>query len=153
MNAIPPAEEGGETTYKRINMPMYKIWEQMEALVDKGLAKSIGISNFNVQLTWDMLSYCRIKPVCNEIELNPVCVQEQLVKYLKDNGIEPIAYCPVAKGHDTSRLPDLTETEEVKTLMAKYGKSGMQILLNWGLQRGHILIPKSNTPSRIKENI
>ena len=74
LNAVPPTEEGGQTTWKRINMPMYKVWAQMEALVDKGLVKSIGISNFNVQLTWDMLSYCRIKPVVNEVELNPICV-------------------------------------------------------------------------------
>jgi len=52
---------------------MYKIWAQMEALVDKGLVKSIGVSNFNVQSLWDMLSYARIKPACNEVELHPLC--------------------------------------------------------------------------------
>jgi len=65
--------EGQEPTYERINIPMYKIWSQMEALVDKGLVKSIGVSNFNVQALWDMLSYARIKPVCNEVELHPLC--------------------------------------------------------------------------------
>lgn len=46
----------------------------METLVDKGLTKSIGVSNFNVQMLWDMLSYARIKPVVNEVELHPLNV-------------------------------------------------------------------------------
>jgi diketogulonate reductase-like aldo/keto reductase len=46
----------------------------MESLVDKGLVKSIGVSNFSVQLIWDMLSYARIPPTCNEIELHPMNV-------------------------------------------------------------------------------
>lgn len=53
---------------------MHKIWEQMEALVDKGLVKSIGVSNFSVQILWDMLSYAKIKPVVNEVELHPLNV-------------------------------------------------------------------------------
>ena len=59
----------------------------MEALVDKGLVKSIGISNFNVQLTWDMLTYARIPPVVNQVELHPLCPQPKLLKFLKDNNI------------------------------------------------------------------
>ena len=62
-----------EGCLKPVKIPMYKIWAQMEALVDEGIVKSIGVSNFNVQLLWDMLSYCRIQPVCNEIELHPLC--------------------------------------------------------------------------------
>lgn len=72
---------------------------------------------------------------------------------MKAEGIVPIAYCPVARGADTRKCPDLSESPTVKTLMAKYGKTGAQILLNWGLQRGHILIPKSNNSGRVKENI
>jgi len=63
----------GDGKFERIKMPMYKVWAQMEALVDKGLVKSIGVSNFNVQLIWDMLSYARIPPAVNEVELHPLC--------------------------------------------------------------------------------
>lgn len=90
---------------------MYKIWAQMEALVDKGLVKSIGVSNFNVQLLWDMLSYARIKPACNEVELHPLCVQDKLVNFMKQNNIKPIAYCPIARGADTRKCPNIGETE------------------------------------------
>jgi len=55
----------------------------MEALVDQGLVKSIGVSNFNVQMLWDMLSYSRIKPVINEVELHPLNAQLKLVKFMK----------------------------------------------------------------------
>ena len=52
-------------------VPMHVLWPRMEALVDKGLAKGIGVSNFNVQLLADMLTYCTIKPCCNQIQIFP----------------------------------------------------------------------------------
>lgn len=96
----------------------------MESLVDKGLVKSIGTSNFNVQLLWDMLSYARIPPVCNEVELHPLNAQLKLVKFLKDNDIQPIAYCPIARGLDSSRCPNIVEHEIVKVCSVKYEKTG-----------------------------
>ena len=143
----------GDGKYERIKIPMYKIWAQMEALVDKGLVKSIGVSNFNVQLMWDMLSYARIPPACNEVELHPLCSQPKLLKFMKDHQIVPIAYCPIGRGADTSRCPNIFEHPAVVACMAKHGKTGAQILLNWGLLRGCVVIPKSNSIERIKENI
>ena len=61
-----------------------------------------------------------------------------------------MAFRPLAHGADTSRIPDVSETEIVKSLIAKYGKTGPQIMLNWALQRGHIVIPKSNSLERIE---
>ena len=76
-------EDGEDAQPERINLPMHKIWAQMEALVEKGLVKNIGVSNFSIQVTWDMLSYANIKPVINEIEIHPLNTNEKLVKYLK----------------------------------------------------------------------
>lgn len=53
--------------------PLHKLWPELEALVDEGLTKSIGLSNFNVQLIADLLCYSRIRPVCNQVELHPLC--------------------------------------------------------------------------------
>ena len=150
---VKSADEEGGPQYEKIKIPMHKIWAQMEALVDKGLVRSIGISNFNLQLTWDLLNYARIRPACNEVELHPLNVQDNLVKFMKAENIVPIGYCPIARGADTRKCPDLSESPTVKALMEKHGKTGAQVLLNWGLQRGHIMIPKSNNPVRIKENI
>lgn len=52
---------------------MHKLWAQLENLVKKGLCKSIGVSNFNIQLLADMLTYCEIKPAVNQIQLYPEC--------------------------------------------------------------------------------
>ena len=140
-----------------VKIPMHKIWAQMESLVDKGLVKSIGLSNFNVQSTWDILTYCRIKPVCSEIELHPYNVQDNLVRFLKEYDIHPIGYCPIAKGIETTKYvvssPNIFEHETVKAIAANHKKTGAQVLLKWGVQRGHIIIPKTNSVERMKENI
>jgi len=72
----PMAIAGDGENMKGVNagIPMHKIWPQMEALVEKGLVKSIGVSNFNVQSLWDLLAYAKIPPVVNEVELHPACV-------------------------------------------------------------------------------
>lgn len=71
------------------------------------------------------------------------------MKYLHSEKIAPIAYCPIARGADTAKCPDICETAIVKELSAKYGKTGPQILINWGLMRNTIVIPKSNNPDRV----
>lgn len=76
-----------------------------------------------------------------------------MIKFLKQNNIRPIAYCPIARGADTSKCPNILTHETILKQMAKYEKTGAQILLNWGVQRGHIVIPKSNSLERLKENI
>jgi diketogulonate reductase-like aldo/keto reductase len=55
----------------------------MENLVDKGLAKSIGLSNFNMQLISDMLTYARIRPFCNQMQIYPECAQVEMVNWLR----------------------------------------------------------------------
>jgi len=64
-------------------IPVHVLWPKLEALVDAGLVKSLGVSNFNLQMMADLLCYCRIKPVVNEIELNPTNTQESLVSFMK----------------------------------------------------------------------
>ena len=153
-----PAVKG--EPFKNIKMPMYKVWAQMESLVEKGLVKSIGVSNFNVQLLWDMLSYAKIPPVANEVELHPLCQQPKLVKFCIDHDIAPIAYCPIGKAAGTSPGSTgayagigLLEHPTIVKLAAKHNKTGAQIMLNWGVQRNCVVIPKSNSAGRLQENI
>ena len=65
-------------------VPVHVLWQKLEAMVDAGLTKSIGVSNFNLQMLADLLCYCRIKPVANEIELNPTCTQPELVRFMQE---------------------------------------------------------------------
>ena len=64
-------------------VPIHQLYAKLEQLVDMGLTKSIGVSNFNLQLMADLLCYCRHKPVVNEIELNPTLIQSELLRFLK----------------------------------------------------------------------
>ena len=75
--------------------PMHKVWAGMEALVKKGLTKSIGVSNCTVPQLIDLLAYAEIKPVTNQIELHPYLVQEDLVKLHQMFDITVTAYAPL----------------------------------------------------------
>ena len=72
VRTLPENDKDGNPVYEKIKIPVHKIWPQMEALVDLGLAKSIGVSNFGVQSLWDLTSYARIPPAVNEIEIHPL---------------------------------------------------------------------------------
>lgn len=108
--------------YQKLKIPVHKQWEEMEKLVEKGLTKGIGVSNFNVQLLNDLLSYAKIPPATNEIELHPLCTQENLVQFCLAENVMPIAYCPLARGED-KRIANPLEMEAVKNAAEKYGKT------------------------------
>jgi len=140
-------------TFKR--PPMYIIWRQMEDLVRAGKCKSIGVSNFNVQSIVDLLTYAEIKPVCNEIEVHPYLTQEDLIGFCKKNNIEIVAYCPLGRnilGNPETGAKTLFEEPVIQELSAKYNKAPSQIILNWHLSRGYVVIPKTGTLSRLREN-
>lgn len=137
---------------KIIRVPLSQTWAQLEGLVEKGLIKSIGVSNFNFQLLNDLLSYAKIKPVCNQIELHPFLSQHDFVEWLKDNDIVPVAYTPLAKGlGDGKELVPLTEPVIIK-IAEKHKRPVGQIVLAWHLARGHVVIPKSAKYERAVEN-
>ena len=138
---------------KILKLPMHVQWKQMEDCVKMGLTKSIGVSNFNFQLLNDLLCYAEIKPVCNQIELNPYLTQFNLVEWLKKEHIVPVAYSPLGRPSE-DRKKDATPIFDstVLFLANKYSLTPAQVLLNWGLVRGHSVIPKTANFLRAKEN-
>ena len=136
---------------------MHKVWAEMERCVDLGLIKSIGVSNVTVPLLLDMLAYCRIKPVMNQIELHPYFPQLDLVNFHAKLGIAVTAYSPLGasgfggKG-EALRALNLFSEPVLKEIADKHGKTPAQIVLNWHLQRGHVLIPKTTKLERLAEN-
>lgn len=119
-------------------------WEAMIPLVDRGLARSIGVSNFMVHHL-EELRPVNETPAVNQIELSPFLQQEEVVGYCREHRIQSEAYSPLTQGR---RLDDPV----IGRIAAKYGKTPAQVLLRWSLQRGFIAIPKSARPARIREN-
>jgi diketogulonate reductase-like aldo/keto reductase len=125
--------------------------------VDLGLARSIGVSNFNVQSLWDLTSYARIPPCVNEVEIHPLYNQEGLVRYCLDHHILPLAYSSLARASNTIKkkgTANVLETELIQTLAAKYARLPTQVVLNWAVVgRGYAVIPKSATFDRQRDNL
>lgn len=126
-------------------------WEAMEDLVKKGLVKSIGISNFTVMMIVDLLTYAKIKPVVNQIEVHPYNSQVELINFCHSQKIAITAYSPLG-GQPQPGGIHLLDEDIIKKLAKKYNKSPSQIVLNWGVNRNTIVIPKSTHPDRILEN-
>lgn len=144
---------------KIIKTPMHVLWKNMEDLVKKGLTKSIGVSNYNIQSLINLLSFCEIKPVVNQVEFHPYFHQQKLAEFCKRNEIILMAYNSLCKGVYTKkdqhldRNLNLLEEKVVKELSEKYKKSPGQIVLNWAIYQNVAVIPASGKPDRIQENI
>ncbi|CAO3692272.1 unnamed protein product [Rhizopus stolonifer] len=125
-------------------------WRAMEELVEEGLVKAIGISNYNIEKTKKILSIAKIKPAMNQIELHPGLQQTELVKFSQDNGIAITAYSPL--GNNVYGEERIVDDPIILGVSKKLNKSPAQVCIAFAAQRGVIVIPKSVTPSRITEN-
>ncbi|XP_072295186.1 aldo-keto reductase family 1 member A1-B [Eucyclogobius newberryi] len=150
---FPRAEDGAliydDTDYK-------ETWAAMEKLVEKGLVRAIGLSNFNSRQMDDIRAVATILPAVLQVEAHPYLAQEQLLAHCQERGVVMTAYSPLGSADRAWKQPDepvLLQEPVINTLALKYHKSPAQILLRWQTQRGVVVIPKSVTESRIQENI
>jgi methylglyoxal/glyoxal reductase len=122
-------------------------WMAMEELLEEGKVRAIGVSNYMVHHLEELLSYARIPPAVNQIELSPYIYEERraVVEFCRAHGIAVQAYSPLTKGQKL-RDPKLV------AVAGRYGRTTAQILIRWCLQKGFIVLPKSNRPERILEN-
>ncbi|HUR04145.1 MAG TPA: aldo/keto reductase [Nonomuraea sp.] len=121
-------------------------WRSLEKIYRQGRAKAIGVSNFTVETLTRVIDETDITPSINQIELHPYFQQRQLREFHEANGILTEAWSPLGQGQGLLGDPALAVLSE------KYGKTPAQIVLRWHLQLGNVVIPKSVTPARIKEN-
>ena len=140
------------------SVPIRETWQAMEELVDSGLVRSIGISNFGVSLVRDLLSQCRIRPSVLQVESHPYLVQPKLIRFCKESSIAVTAFSPLGA---PSYVPIGMATESdsvlndavVKRIASAHNRTVAQVVLRWGVQRGTAVIPKTSKIERLRENI
>ncbi|KAK0125892.1 hypothetical protein ONS95_007517 [Cadophora gregata] len=133
-----------------IDVPIIDTWRAMEALVKKGKAWSIGVSNFTQAKMESLLKSANIPPAVNQIEAHAYLQQPKLLQWMKDNNIVAAAYSPL--GNNIYNLPRAVDDPTVISLAKELGKEPAQLLISWAVQRGTVVLPKSVTASRIKDN-
>ncbi|KAH7120454.1 aldehyde reductase [Dactylonectria macrodidyma] len=143
---IDPSDEGVHV----IDVPIEETWRALEALVRKGKIRSIGVSNFTKEKVEEIFKFAEIKPVVNQIEAHPYLQQPGLLEWSKQNNVLITAYSP--SGNNIYGLPKAIDDAEVIAIAKELGKQPAQILIQWAVQRGTVVLPKSVTPSRIAEN-
>ncbi|AHG19576.1 2,5-diketo-D-gluconic acid reductase [Chania multitudinisentens RB-25] len=122
-------------------------WRGLIKLREQGLAKSIGVCNFHTPHLQRLLDETNTAPVINQIELHPMLQQRQLRAWNATHQIATESWSPLAQGGE-----GVFDQAIIKRLAEKYGKTPAQIVVRWHLDSGLIVIPKSVTPARIREN-
>ncbi len=120
-------------------------WRTLEGFHKDGRAKSIGVSNFQVEHLERLARETETVPAVNQIEVHPYFTNDAVRRYGQEHGIATEAWSPIAQGEV---LDDATITQ----IAEKVGKTPAQVVLRWHVQRGDVVFPKSSTPSRIEEN-
>ncbi|KAF9449814.1 D-xylose reductase [Macrolepiota fuliginosa MF-IS2] len=153
-------EDGVDQGVVPINVPIQETWQGLESLVEKKLVRSIGVSNFQGALLMDVLRYAKVPVSALQIEHHPYLVQPNLVSLAKQEGIAVTAYSSFGPQsfveldwEKAKSLKPLFEHSLIVELAKKYGKTPAQVLLRWATQRGLAVIPKSNSPSRLAQNL
>jgi 2,5-diketo-D-gluconate reductase A len=123
-------------------------WRALEKLYADGKVKAIGVSNFTIEYLEHLMGESTITPAVNQIELHPHLSQLELQEYCKQHGVAVESYSPL--GGTGGHLLDEPVLSEIGD---RHHKSPAQIVIRWHLQNGLIVIPKSVTPERIKQNI
>ncbi|NEO26687.1 MAG: aldo/keto reductase [Kamptonema sp. SIO4C4] len=140
------------------DLPPEKTWAGMETLVDKGLCRHIGVSNFSQTKLQPLLKSARLKPEMNQIELHPYLQQSDLVQFCQQNGVHVTAYSPLGSpdrpaGIKAEDEPILLEEPAIHAIAARHNATPAQVLISWAIHRNTAVIPKSVTPSRIEQNL
>ncbi|KAI8983015.1 NADP-dependent oxidoreductase domain-containing protein [Pilobolus umbonatus] len=141
-----PKDENGKIA-RDDSVDFVETYSAMEKLVYAGLARAIGVSNFNIPNLQKLLNHCEILPAVNQVEIHPYFSQNELIDFCTQHTIHVTAYSPLGSGDF-----NLLNESVLADIAQKYNVTPAQVLLAWGLQRGYSVLPKSVTASRIVSN-
>jgi 2,5-diketo-D-gluconate reductase A len=120
-------------------------WRAFKRIQEEGGARSIGVSNFRVEDLERLEGEAEKRPTVNQIELHPRLQQAELRAWHDDHDVATEAWSPLAQG-------ELLEEGTIETVAAHHDRTPAQVILRWHLQIGNVVIPKSSSPERIREN-
>ncbi|XP_069315030.1 aldo-keto reductase family 1 member C3 isoform X1 [Eulemur rufifrons] len=152
-----PKGEDGKILYDTVDL--CATWEALEKCKDAGLAKSIGVSNFNRRQLEKILNKpgLKYKPVCNQVECHPYLNQSKLLDFCKSKDIVLVAYSALGTQRDKRWVdpssPALLEDPVLCTLAKKHKRTPALVALRYQLQRGVVVLAKSYNEQRIRENM
>ncbi|KAK9351237.1 NADP-dependent oxidoreductase domain-containing protein [Lipomyces doorenjongii] len=128
-------------------------WRAMEKIYAEGKARAIGVSNWTIKGLEQLLSFSKVKPHVNQIEIHPFLPNKELVDYLEKNDILPQAYSPLGSQNQVPTTGEkVSENNTLNEVAQKNGYTLAQLLIAWGLRRGYVVLPKSSNPARIESN-
>jgi 2,5-diketo-D-gluconate reductase A len=120
-------------------------WNVLEEFQADGRARSIGVSNFQVEHLERLAATSEVVPAVNQIELHPYFLNDEVHRYGVEHGIATEAWSPIAQGA-------VLDDPVITAIADQVGRSPAQVVLRWHIQRGNIVFPKSVTRARIEEN-
>jgi diketogulonate reductase-like aldo/keto reductase len=142
-----PRDASGNVIYDK-GVTLLDTWRAMEALVDEGRCKAIGLSDISTDKVNEIFDAARIKPAVVHVESHPYLPEWDLLAYCRKHGIVLQAFAALGHGSE----PKLLEDPLITAIAQRVKKTPAQVLLAWGIQRGTALLTTSTTPRRIKEN-
>lgn len=140
------------------SVSMAETWGAMEGLVRAGLTKHIGVCNMGTAGLRDLISYAEITPAVLQVELHPFNQQAQLLRFASERGVAVTGFSPLGSSSyvelGMAKPEDSALTHPtIADIAAAHGASSAQVVLRWAVQRGYSVLPKSRSPSRLRENL
>jgi len=143
-----PRDQNGNVLYDR-GVTLLDTWRAMEALVDSGRCRAIGLSDIGLDKLLPLYDSARIKPAVVQVEAHPYLPETELLEFCKAKDIVLLAFAPLGHGMKPGPLDDPI----VSAVAARVGKTPAQVLLAWAVQRGTALLTTPKSAARARENL
>jgi alcohol dehydrogenase (NADP+) len=142
-----PRDANGNVVYDT-GITLMDTWKAMEALVDSGKCKAIGLSDVSLEQMQEVFQSARIKPTVVQVEAHPYLPQTEILEFSNSNGLVMLAFAPL--GHGIK--PGVLEHPTIIAIAQRVDKTPAQVLLAWAVQRGTAVLTTPKNPERAREN-